>query len=193
MPFERAGAENSSIQGTGIGLALCKNYIEAMGGTIGVTSDKGSGSTFWFELSSDKHNNVIEMTKDFGRDHSLQQMILYIENNPENLKLAQNTISNKTDYKLITTAKPLTGFTLAEKYRPDLILLNTKLSSMDDFDISAELNNNTELQDIPVIAITASTIGKGIQIGANDGFDDYITTPIDAEKLLNAINMILSE
>jgi len=66
IPFERAGAEFSSIEGTGIGLALCKNYIEAMSGAFGVTSNINNGCTFWFELDSDNQNNVIEKSQDFS-------------------------------------------------------------------------------------------------------------------------------
>jgi len=63
IAFERVGAESSTIEGAGIGLALCKRYVELMGGTVGVSSQKGKGSTFWLELNYKEHEDLAEKPK----------------------------------------------------------------------------------------------------------------------------------
>lgn len=200
IPFERVGAENSDIEGSGVGLVICKKLIEMMGGSIGVTSNKDSGSTFWFDIKALNKNEYTENTENSGvppiestENFNHKQTILYIEDNQANLDLVKRIISNKTDYNLITEKDPLMALTQIKNHMPDLILLDINLPTMDGFTILEEIKSSPELTKIPVIAVTAKAMFDDIQKGKDHGFDEYITKPIDIVKFLNTIITILNK
>lgn len=200
IPFERVGAENSDIEGSGVGLVICKKLIEMMGGSIGVTSNKDSGSTFWFDIKALNKNEYLENSENCGtppiestENFNHKQTILYIEDNQANLDLVKRIISNKTDYNLITEKDPLMALTQIKNHMPDLILLDINLPTMDGFTILEGIKSSSEFTKIPVIAVTAKAMFDDIQKGKDHGFDEYITKPIDIVKFLNTIITILNK
>src|SRR5262249_29260067 len=102
-PFERLGAEQSSVQGTGLGLALPKRLIDVMGGTIGVRSELGRGSSFWIELEITA-SPVVETGPEptpsslaGGRSHK----VLYIEDNLSNVQLVERILQRRPAVELL--------------------------------------------------------------------------------------------
>jgi signal transduction histidine kinase len=200
QPFNRLGAERTEIEGTGIGLMISKQIINMMGGMIGVESQPGHGSTFWFTLPSNnlqqnKNNNshqkqVTEQEK-IQNLKSDQISVLYIEDNPANLRLVTQLLELHTNFQILSAPEPLLGLELATELLPDLILLDINLPGMDGFEVLKKLKHQEVTRDIPIVAVSASAMPKDIEKGITAGFDDYITKPIDIKKFLLTINKYL--
>ena len=189
--FNRLGAENTDIEGSGIGLVITKNIVELMAGQIGVESVVGKGSTFCFELptitdglAADKNNPPLtEISTEFTED----QTVLYIEDNPANLRLVTQLLSRLPNLHMWNAHEPLLGLELAEQHKPDLILLDINLPGINGFEVLKQLKQRKNTQNTPVIAISANAMPKDIEKGFAAGFDDYITKPINIAQLLNTV------
>jgi PAS domain S-box-containing protein len=197
--FNRLGLENSELEGTGIGLVITKKILELMGGNIGVSSKLDKGSTFWIELPCDNLSLTVEneMDKKVNLDQKLtinqelQHTILYIEDNPANLRLVSQLLGRLPNIHLWSAPEPLLGLELAMEHKPDLILLDINLPGMNGFEVLKELQQREETSNTPVIAVSANAMPKDIKKGMNAGFIEYITKPIDLKSLLQAVESVL--
>ena len=199
-PFNRLGAENSDIEGSGIGLVVTKQLVELMGGTVGVESKVGHGSTFWLELPKDTLQPSKVMTEDetetkvdLAVELESKKNILYIEDNPANLRLVTIILGGLSHINLRSAHEPLLGLDLAEAHQPDLILLDINLPGMDGYQVLQRLQNGAKTKNIPVVAVSANAMQRDINRGMEAGFIDYITKPINVEKFIECINSILSK
>ncbi len=199
-PFERLGAEQSGIEGTGLGLALSKGLVEAMGGTLGVESTVGRGSTFWVEFSLiDGPVERVEQTgvtlpakTELGASQRAQ-IVLYIEDNLSNLKLIQHILAHRPEVRLIPAMQGRLGLDLAREHRPDLILLDLHLPDIAGDEVLRRLQNDPETRGIPVVMISANAtsgqIGRLLAAGARD----YLTKPLDVKKFIAVLDEVLRE
>jgi len=121
-----------------------------------------------------------------------QPSVLYIEDNPANLKLVTQLLERQSNIKMWSAIEPLLGLELAEEHHPDLILLDINLPEMDGFEVLKRLKQQASTAQIPVLAISASAMPADIEKGLKAGFDDYITKPINIKKLLISIKDYLS-
>lgn len=189
-PFERLKADEHGIEGTGIGLALSKQLMDLMGGTIGVDCSCLEGSTFWIELpqTSGLCEQAAE-SKSIARDVSPgRQTILYIEDNQANLEVVKAILKRRKNITLISAKNGYYGLELAEKYLPDIILLDIHLPDIDGFEVFAALQKNAKTRHIPVIALSADAMPLNIEKALNAGFREYLTKPILMDDLMAAIN-----
>ena len=195
-PFNRLGAENDDIEGTGIGLVITQNIVELMGGTIGIESQIGKGSTFWFELPNNANSaiNKIEEKNIENVEIAFEELrsVLYIEDNPANLRLVTQLLSRLPNLHMWTAHEPLLGLELAASHRPDLILLDINLPGLDGFEVLKKLKERKSTRNTPVLAISANAMPKDIAKGLEAGFDDYITKPININELLLSVNKHLN-
>jgi CheY-like chemotaxis protein len=114
--------------------------------------------------------------------------ILYIEDNPVNLKLVIQLLNNITSIKIISAKEPQLGLNIAMEQEVDLILLDINLPGMNGFEVLTYLQQHSKTSDIPVIAISANAMPIDIEQGMSAGFDDYITKPINLKRLLKSIS-----
>ncbi|MDH5437114.1 MAG: ATP-binding protein, partial [Gammaproteobacteria bacterium] len=188
-PFNRLWAKNSTIEGTGIGLVITKSFVEKMNGKIGLESTLGTGSTFWFELQQTeipKHINGLSNITHFNSynvNKDCRHIILYIEDNPANLRLVTSVLKHEKDIQILTAHEPHLGLEIARIHKPALILLDINLPMIDGYEVLKRLKASAETRDIPVIAVSANAMHSDIKKGISAGFDDYITKPIDVRKL----------
>lgn len=193
-PFNRLGAENSDIEGTGIGLAITKKIIEKMDGHIGVESESGKGSTFWIELPLSERklidDNADLSAGGYGTGNDLpaiQGTVLYVEDNPANLKLMEMIVERVEGLKMISAHTAYLGIELAKKKHPDMIILDINLPGMDGYKALQALQNSEETRNIPVVALSARAMAPDIERGINAGFKQYLTKPIKIEEVVSAI------
>jgi len=195
--FNRLGAENTEIEGTGIGLVISHNIIDLMGGEIGVESEPGVGSTFWFELPSSIISDSTEGNEQTSSELEVSieatRSVLYIEDNPANLRLVSQLLGCLPNLTMWTAHEPLLGLELAEEHKPDLILLDINLPGIDGFEVLNLLRQRAATKNTPVIAISANAMPKDIEKGLAAGFNNYITKPIDVNELLMAVDEKLND
>ncbi|MCB1954462.1 MAG: response regulator [Rhodocyclaceae bacterium] len=189
-PFNRLGAEHSEVEGTGIGLCIVSTLCELMGGSVGVDSRVGEGSTFWIDLPTD--DRVVEVAPAAVAGSKPAEAapaeglhtVLYIEDNPINLRLVERIFEMRSHIELISAHEPGLGLELAKLRVPELILLDINLPGMDGYEVLKRLRADPELAPIPVVALTASAMPGDIERGKRAGFNDYLTKPINVADLL---------
>lgn len=192
-PFNRLGAETKEIEGTGIGLTISKTLVELMKGSIGFESKEGVGSTFWIELPKAKDAVTSESKVSSDEDIKLEtekesaRTILYIEDNPSNLRLVQQIFSKIENINLLSAPTPGIGLELAEVHVPDMILLDLNLPEMDGFTVLKKLRSSPWGATIPVVAVSANAMDRDIERGKKAGFDDYLTKPLDIQRFLHVV------
>lgn len=193
-PFNRLGAEQTGIDGTGIGLALTKQLVHLMGGEIFVDTLPDKGSTFSFELalSNTIYKSTIE-NKEMANQATNNKTLLYVEDNPANMRVVEAIFERKENINLLTATNGKYGLELAKKYLPDLILLDIHLPKMSGYEILKKLKEDSTTKHIPVIALTADAMPLDIEKGLEAGFFQYVTKPIKINLFMDAINNALDE
>jgi PAS domain S-box-containing protein len=198
QPFNRLGAEASTIEGTGIGLTITHRLVELLGGEIGVASTVGVGSTFWVEIPLSQEPEAPKVgAGDTARRgvaaaaDEREARLLAVDDNPANLKLITQLLSRLPHVGLHTAHTPEMGIELALTQTPDLILLDINMPGLNGYEVLKRLQAEPSLKDVPVVAITANAMPRDIQRGMAAGFTDYLTKPQDAEHFWATIRRIL--
>jgi len=197
QPFERLGAENSTIEGTGIGLVICKRILAAMGGSIGVESIVGQGSTFWVEarLSGKLCERpgdqlVAEQNSRFSCDIP-DCKVLYIEDNPSSIRLMEHIFDNYTNISLISTMAPDEVLALVKIHHPSLILMDINLPGMSGVELIKLVRECEDANDTLVVAVSANAMNQDIEKAMAAGFDDYLTKPVDISHFIKLLTNLL--
>jgi signal transduction histidine kinase/ActR/RegA family two-component response regulator len=200
QPFNRLGQENGVQEGTGIGLVFTKRLVEMMKGEIGVTSSLGVGSVFWIELSTAGEAMPVKAAPALPETGAAAAMpglepslILYIEDNPANLRLVQEVVGFRADLRLLAAPDGHAGLALAHTHRPAMILMDLNLPGMSGFEVLAQLRRDPDTAHIPVLALTANAMPRDIERGLSAGFARYLTKPIDIEQFNEAIDGVLAQ
>ena len=197
-PFERLGAEQSGVEGTGLGLALSRRLVEAMGGTLGFETEIDVGSTFWFEVNI-AESPVARLTAEKANGprpaaagaENRSARILYIEDNLANLSLIESVIAGRPELELISALQGSLGLELARRHRPDLILLDLHLPDLRGDEVLRRLKADARTRHIPVVMITADAMpgrADGLLVA---GADSYLTKPLDLDAFFATIDRIL--
>jgi len=199
-PFDRLGIEHSGVEGSGLGLALSKRLVEAMGGTLGVESVLGAGSTFWTELAlTDAPVERVTQaripipTKAEFRDGQKAQIVLYIEDNLSNLKLIQHILAHRPEVRLIPAMQGRLGLELAQEHQPALILLDQHLPDITGDEVLRRLQDYPETRHIPVVMITADVTPSHVERLLASGARGYLSKPLDVMKFLAVLTNALQE
>ncbi len=196
-PFERLGAEQSAIEGTGLGLAVAKRLVEAMEGAIGVQSIVEEGTTFWVEFplaeSPLAQAKLADEPLDPSAAHSGdKRRVLYIEDNVSNLPLIERVLLRRPAVQLLTARDASEGLELARQHRPDLILLDLNLPDIHGHEVLERLQNDPRTSTISVVIISAdATSGQRDKL-IRAGAADYLTKPLHIKKFLQVLDQALS-
>ncbi len=203
QPFNRLDAEHSDIEGTGIGLTITRRIVEMMGGTAGVESEVGVGSSFWIELPLESTPDSEPVLDREGSANARviptqpvvaeQHVVLYIEDNPANIKLVAQILGRRPHIHLLTAHTPELGIELALARRPELILLDINMPGMDGYQVLEVFKADARLKAIPVVAITANAMPHDIERGRAAGFSEYLAKPLDVARFVKILDGCLHD
>ena len=197
-PFNRLGAETSSIEGTGIGLTITKRLVELMGCHIGYESEVGKGTTFWVDFpiaqsqlgeddSSFPQTEKVMSSLPDGKNYTL----LSIEDNKLNQDLLLAILARSPNFHLLMATNGAQGVDMAVQHKPDLILLDIGLPDMDGFAVLNNLKQYKETEKIPVIALSGNAMPWDIQNALEEGFVEYLTKPLNIADLYRVVTATL--
>ncbi len=201
QPFNRLGQEGGAEEGTGIGLVVTKRLLELMGGTIGVASTVGVGSQFWLELESTDMTqyspvrsaiDAISPESMTSSAETASRTLLYVEDNPANLKLVQEIIGFRPEFRLLTAADGTFGVELARGHLPDVILMDINLPGISGNEAMLMLRADPKTSRIPVIALSANAMPRDIEKSKTFGFFKYLTKPINVKQFFEALDSALA-
>jgi len=202
QPFNRLGAEFSSVEGTGIGLTIVRQIVHRMGGHVEVDSKPRMGSAFtvWLPAAPEETSPVAfdptapmplldaDASADSGREAPLR--VLCIEDNPVNLLLVKELFSLRPGVELITAANGAEGISVARHRLPHLVLLDMQLPDMHGLDVLKRLRDEPLLDKTRFVALSANAMAQDVAQALGAGFEDYWTKPIDFGKFLAGIDAI---
>ncbi len=196
-PFNRLDSDNQEIEGTGIGLTITSRLIQMMGGKIHVESTVGRGSCFTLELPIGElpqflqADDALPPSIDKISQDSEGPLILYVEDNPANLKLVEQIMGQRPHIRLLTAPEAKLGIELAEVHQPDLILMDIHLPGMNGIEAFEYLSAQENTKHIPVVAVSANAMQSDIDKILKKGFKAYITKPVNIIKFLEIIDKFL--
>ena len=195
QPFNRLGRD-ATIEGSGIGLVLTKRLVELMGGTIGVHSTPGTGSTFWIDLRSAEPAKVdlasvaprLPTASELTGGDPQVSTILCVDDNRANLALLTEALSLRSDCLVLTATDGQAGVDMARSHSPDVILMDNNMPIMSGREAMRVLRADPATAGIPVIAVSAAAMPNMVSSGLELGYFRYLVKPYDLVDLTDAID-----
>jgi signal transduction histidine kinase/CheY-like chemotaxis protein len=197
VPFERLQADAEGIPGTGLGLALSRSLVEHMGGSIGVASEVGTGSTFWIDLKgaarpSDTDGDEVERPAVLAsKDYAEERKVLYIEDTLTNIRYLEAVLRRRPSIELLPAMMGRLGFDLAREHRPDLILLDLHLPDLTGDQVFTLLHDDPETSEIPIVILSADATDVARGPLLERGAKAFMTKPIGVQALLELVDRLL--
>jgi CheY-like chemotaxis protein len=201
QPFNRLGQEGGVEEGTGIGLVVCKQLVELMGGQIGVDSIVGVGSVFWIELNATNGLDALSDTV-HPLDPSVTippqtsamplRTVLCVEDNPANLMLVNRLLARRPDIHLLSAKDGRRAIEIAHAAMPDVILMDINLPGISGLTALKILASDPATAHIPVIAVSANAMPRDIEKGLAAGFFRYLTKPIKVNEFMATLDLALA-
>ncbi|MEQ2564492.1 transporter substrate-binding domain-containing protein [Ventrimonas sp. CLA-AP-H27] len=196
--FDEFSQENdgarTSYKGTGLGMAIAKQYVDLMGGKIEVSSRQGIGSTFTVEIPLLVAEQVLaEKEEKLRKDMDLHGLhVLLAEDNDLNAEIAVVLLEEKG----MTVTRAADGKSALEQFYNaapgtfDLILMDIMMPEMNGYETTKAIRNLPDRPDgkkIPIIAMTANAFAEDVQSALNAGMDDHVAKPVDMRILISVI------
>jgi CheY-like chemotaxis protein len=195
-PFARLGAEQSDVEGTGLGLALSRRLCEAMGGGLALEQSDADGSVFRVDLvAADDPLRALEETGTHAawpvphRDATL----LYVEDNLANLSLVEAILLSRPGWRTVAALQGQLGVELAREHVPDLVLLDLHLPDIPGEEVLRRLRADARTAGIPVVVVSADATPGSLERLRAAGADAYLTKPLDVDEFLAAIDRFLPD
>ena len=194
QPFEQVGDTQRRAAGTGLGLTITKQLVELMGGKLQVTSQLGYGSTFWFDVTFP----VVEKYQP-QQQQKLGHIVGYIgsrrkvliaEDKAANRAVLQNMLE-PLGFEVVMAENGQQEIELAQQLQPDLILTDLVMPVKTGFEAVAELRNLPQMQDIPIIAVSASVLDTDLEKSKLVGCQGFLSKPVDEQQLLKLLGEYL--
>ncbi len=179
--------------GTGLGLTISRHLANMMGGTVGVTSIKGSGSTFWFtvKLKFDRNPRSVLLATDTA-DFRREATILLVEDNEINQEVAKELLET-TGLTVELANHGAEALNMVKNRRYDLILMDMHMPIMDGLEATRLVRQLPNCQTLPIIAMTANAFQEDRQECLNAGMNDFLAKPVDPDMLFAMLSRWLPD
>ncbi len=189
QPFNRLGAEQGPVEGTGIGLVIARRLVELMQGSLAVESVPGSGSTFTVRLPAaelaDPRPPAAEVVIDPDPlGHIGHYRVLYVEDNPANVQLLAEVMRLRPAVHLEAVGDAEAALQRVQNSAPDMVIVDIALPGMDGYALCSRLRQMPALQNAPIAGLSANAMARDRELGMQAGFDRYFTKPLDVAAFL---------
>jgi len=198
QPFNRLGAELRGIDGTGLGLVIAKQLVEAMGGSLEARSAPDEGSVFTLRLQraeGAEANPAPEPTAVRAREAgpgARPFVVLYVEDNPVNVELMRAALALRGQVQVEVATDGQAGLEMARALRPDLVLMDMGLPIMDGLTVLRRLQADPVTARVPCVAVSANALDADIRQALDAGFKDYIVKPFVLHRLLALLDDMIA-
>jgi signal transduction histidine kinase len=210
QPFNRLGAQHTSIEGSGLGLVITRHLLTQMGSSLTVDSQAGVGSTFAFELplhigagsppalapgaatsvpSAQAAGTGVALAKQAG---GIPSRVLYVEDNPVNALLMEAIIGMRPGVTLKIMPTGTSALQLLDSWVPDLLLLDMNLQDMLGSALLAEIRRRFPQRSTPAVAVSAAARSDDVARALAGGFAAYWTKPLDIDRTLSELDRWLT-
>jgi len=196
-PFNRLSAQNTEVQGHGLGLVITRQLVEAMAGELQVQSKPGVGSRFSVHLPLATQSRFdatqsmpLDLPSQWGpRRHT---EVLYVEDEEINMLLMQQVFTTQPAWTLHTATTGSEGLRIAHQQSPDVILLDLNLPDMSGVEVFKRLRSDPRTRHIPCVAVSADAMPVQIRKALAEGFSDYWVKPLELTSVISKLKGFLS-
>jgi CheY-like chemotaxis protein/anti-sigma regulatory factor (Ser/Thr protein kinase) len=190
-PFNRLGAEKSKVEGTGIGLVLSLRLVESMQGQLRVDSASGQGTVASVVLNACEASGAPARAARPPSQHGALDgalNVLYAEDNEVNAELVRQVTRLRPSVHLRIAGSGASALAMAQADPPDLMLVDMNLGDMNGLQLARSLRQVPSGNTIRLVALSADALPEQIDAARANGFEDYLTKPIDFRALLNVLD-----
>jgi PAS domain S-box-containing protein len=191
QPFNRLGAENTAVEGTGIGLVLSRQLTEMMGGTLTVSSTFGVGTCASLRLgiagAPASRCDAVRIGRAQSRS-AAALTVLYAEDDEVNAELVRQLVSMRQGVSLRVATSGAKALAAARSDPPDLMLVDMNLGDMTGIELARELRRDRATRDVRLVALSADALPEQIRAAMASGFESYLTKPINFEEVLAVLD-----
>lgn len=193
-PFQRVGESTRKTEGTGLGLSISRQLVQMMGGEVHVKSTLGEGSLFWFDLVLPEVSGLAAEVKLNPRRiisyQGKRRTILVVDDKWANRSVLVHLLT-PLGFEVVEAEDGQVGLNKAHQFRPDVVLMDLVMPVMDGFEATRQLRAAPDLQNVVVIAASASVFGFDQQASQEAGCDGFVSKPIREAELLAKLQTCL--
>ena len=195
-PFDRLGAETTGVEGTGLGLALTKQLVERLGGSIGVQSAPGQGTIFWVDLPAaecptDDAGDSPQPAPAPATDARARTLLL-VEDNLANLRVVEAMLRQRPGVSVLPAMQGTLATELAVQHQPDAIVLDLHLPDVPGRQVLQRLRADPRTRNIPVIIASADATSGRIRQLQEEGAFAFVTKPLELVTFLQVVDAAMA-
>lgn len=192
LPFEQVGSKEKMAEGTGLGLTISGQIMQMMGSQLHVESTPGKGSNFWFEVELPEAIDWIESSNNQPAHQIVgyegrQQKVLVVDDRWENSSVVTNLLI-PLGFELMEASNGQEGLEKAISWQPDLIITDLMMPKMNGIEMTQKLRQLPQMQDVVIIASSASVFNFNRQQSQEAGCQDFLPKPVQVEEMLEQIS-----